>query len=178
MQHEETERYPYTKSYPKVNSSSWSNSLHKPNYSTRRPNYSPGLSVPSTSVSMHQLKAIKNMPPSALKDSCRTEKHRKMRIIITIKSKTRRKRTKERQNHREYKITANLARLKMELPVTVKIRTQILLIVKIFSVKWKESQEMLLLLWFSSKERWLKISRTQLPALRVCLLESVKEKAK
>lgn len=75
------------------------------------------------------------MPPSALKDSCRTEKHRKMRIIITIKSKTRRKRTKERQNHREYKITANLARTKMELPATVKIRTQILLIVKIFSVK-------------------------------------------
>lgn len=178
MQHEETERYPYTKSYPKVNSSWWSNSSHKPNYSTRRPNYSPGLSVPSTSVSMHRLKVIKNMPPSALKDSCRTEKHRKMRIIITIKSKTRRKRTKERQNPQEYKITANLVKARMEQPATVKQRIQILLIVKIFSVKWRESQGLLPLLWFSSKEKWLKTSMTQLPALKVWILESVKEKAK
>jgi hypothetical protein len=75
------------------------------------------------------------MQPSALKDSCRTEKHLKMRIIITIKSKTKRKRTKERQNHQEYKITANLVRTKMQLLLIVKTRIQILLIVKIFLVK-------------------------------------------
>jgi hypothetical protein len=66
----------------------------------------------------------------------------------------------------------------MEQPATVRQRIQILLIARIFSVKWRESQERLPRLWFSSKEKWLKTSMTQLPALKVWILESVKEKAK